>query len=225
MKKHLPNLLTSANLFAGCIGIVQAFEGNLRYAVYWGALALVLDFLDGMTARLLKAQSELGKQLDSLADLLSFGMLPASILFMLLTNVENNLWAYGAFIYAVFAAWRLAKFNIDTRQTQYFIGLPTPASALTVFSIPLLLAQYPSWTPWLNQGILLGLTALLSVLSVANLPLFSLKFKDLGFKENALRYVFLGLALIFLALFQWAGIPLLILLYIGLSVFFYKPSS
>ncbi|MEY3679312.1 MAG: hypothetical protein RI924_1453 [Bacteroidota bacterium] len=138
MKKHIPNTLTCLNLFSGCVGLVFAFENQLIFAAYAIGISAMLDFFDGMTARLLKAYSEIGKELDSLADVVSFGVLPSLIIYQLFktsTSVHAYL-PYLAFMIAVFSALRLAKFNVDTRQSEHFIGLPTPANALLIGSLP-----------------------------------------------------------------------------------------
>ncbi|OZA56958.1 MAG: CDP-diacylglycerol--serine O-phosphatidyltransferase, partial [Sphingobacteriales bacterium 39-40-5] len=142
MKKHIPNSVTCLNLFSGCLGIVFAFQGNLIWASYAIVIAAVFDFFDGMLARLLKAYSDIGKELDSLADMVSFGVLPSVIIYQLFAlspqiDFGADWLSFSAFIIAVFSALRLAKFNIDTRQSENFIGLPTPANALLIASFPL----------------------------------------------------------------------------------------
>ncbi|HQS50964.1 MAG TPA: CDP-diacylglycerol--serine O-phosphatidyltransferase, partial [Daejeonella sp.] len=146
MKKHIPNSVTCLNLFSGCLGIVFAFQGNLIWASYAIVIAAVFDFFDGMLARLLKAYSDIGKELDSLADMVSFGVLPSVIIYQLFAlspqiDFGADWLSFSAFIIAVFSALRLAKFNIDTRQSENFIGLPTPANALLIASFPLIIAD------------------------------------------------------------------------------------
>lgn len=223
MKKHIPNAITCLNLFSGCLGIVFAFNGNLNYASYAILIAAIFDFLDGMLARLLKAYSDIGKELDSLADMVSFGVLPAVIvyqLFLLSSQHETFSWTpYSAFIIAVFSGLRLAKFNIDTRQAEHFIGLPTPANAMLIGSLPLILSQGPSLmsTIIVSNYFLLPLSIVMSLLLVAELPLISLKFKNLNIKDNILRYVLIISSVILFAGIQFAAVPLIIALYVILS--------
>jgi len=227
MKKHIPNAITCLNLFSGCLALYFAFQGELVTTAYLVGIAAIFDFLDGMLARLLKAYSEIGKQLDSLADMVSFGVVPGTIMFMLLQRAETPLTGTPAallpflgFLITIFSALRLAKFNIDTRQTSSFIGLPTPACTLFVASLPLILetGDLLHYAIILNPFVLLALTVLLSFLLVAELPLFALKFSSLAWQENAVRFIFLGLSLILLALLNFAAIPLIIVLYILLSI-------
>ena len=227
MKKHIPNAITCLNLFAGCLALYFAFEGQLVYTAYLVGIAAVFDFLDGMVARVLKAYSEIGKQLDSLADMVSFGVVPGAMMFVLLQRADAavlgipaDIVAFSGFLITIFSALRLAKFNIDTRQTTSFIGLPTPACTLFVASLPLIL-RYGDLIHYeiiLNPPVLLGLTVLLSFLLVAELPLFALKFTNLTWQDNSVRFIFLGLSVILVALLKFAAIPLIIVLYIVLSI-------
>ncbi len=225
MKKHIPNAITCTHLFCGCIGVFFAFNGQLEYAAYAVFIAAFFDFLDGMAARLLKVHSEIGKQLDSLADVVSFGVLPSVIilhLFNLSDASSGNLvwWYFSAFFIAVFSALRLAKFNIDTRQTNSFIGLPTPASAMVAASLPLILNQgNASFTGIiLNKYFLVSYIIINCWLLVAELPLLSLKFKNLSLKENIYRFVLLVFAVVCLLIFKFAAIPVIIIFYIILSI-------
>ncbi|NDK57097.1 CDP-diacylglycerol--serine O-phosphatidyltransferase [Pontibacter fetidus] len=226
MKKHIPNFITCLNLFSGCVALYFIFQNKLVYASYLVGLAAVFDFLDGMVARVLGAYSEIGKQLDSLADVISFGVVPGAMMFMLLKRAEGDiifseLLPFAGFIITVFSALRLAKFNIDTRQTTSFIGLPTPACAIFVASLPLILAsgELMAFAVILNELVLLATTLILSFLLVAELPLFALKFKNLTWADNSVRFIFVGLSVILLALLNFAAIPLIIVLYIVLSIF------
>ncbi|MEJ8756473.1 CDP-diacylglycerol--serine O-phosphatidyltransferase [Pontibacter sp. H259] len=226
MKKHIPNFITCLNLFSGCVALYFIFQNELVYASYLVGLAAVFDFLDGMVARVLGAYSEIGKQLDSLADVISFGVVPGAMMFMLLKRAEGGLFLpellpFAGFIITVFSALRLAKFNIDTRQTTSFIGLPTPACAIFVASLPLILAngELMHFAVILNQLVLLATTLILSLLLVAELPLFALKFTNLTWADNSVRFIFVGLSVILLALLNFAAIPLIIVLYIVLSIF------
>lgn len=242
MIKHLPNAMTCGNLLCGCFGIVRVFEHDLMTASYLIFLAALLDFGDGFVARLLNAHSAIGKELDSLADVVTFGVLPAFILFSLLTPdgialeqllnhaavpgdysgivvKTSNPYRYVAFSIAVFSALRLAKFNVDPRQTDSFIGLPTPANALVVASLPLILAFHSQYSPLiLNPFSLYGYVALLSFLLVAEIPLFALKFTTFGWAENRVKFVFLGLSGVLLLLLQFAAVPLVVGLYVLVSL-------
>ncbi|GAA3934217.1 CDP-alcohol phosphatidyltransferase family protein [Hymenobacter algoricola] len=222
MKNHLPNAVTCLNLFAGCLALCNIFAGHLETAAYLVGLAAAFDFADGLLARALHASSPIGKDLDSLADVVSFGVVPGALLFHLLQqSAELPAWLpYAGFIVTVFSALRLAKFNNDTRQTNSFIGLPTPACTLVVASLPLILAHDSfQLTPLiLSPWLLLGLTALLSGLLVAEIPLFALKFKNLTWADNSLRFVFLLLAVGLLIGLGAAAVPLVVLLYVLLSV-------
>jgi CDP-diacylglycerol--serine O-phosphatidyltransferase len=224
MKQHIPNAVTCLNLFSGCLGIVFAFNGNLVFASYAILIAAVLDFLDGMLARLLKAYSELGKQLDSLADMVSFGVLPSVIIYHLfLSSVEItslSLISYSAFIIAVFSGLRLAKFNIDTRQSENFIGLPTPANALLIASFPFMMEENNSifMNYIMNPYSLLVFSLIMSFLLISEIPLISLKFKTLSFSENALRYTLIISSIILILLLQFAAVPIILILYILISL-------
>lgn len=220
IKKHIPNFITSLNLFSGCIGVLLAFQGNYQGAFIAILLSAVFDFFDGFAARLLKAYSPMGKELDSLADVVSFGVVPGVIVFSLLSSMDINEWIpYLAFLIPVFSALRLAKFNIDERQMSSFIGLPTPANAIfwggLVFSFSGFLIS--------NTWILIGLTLVFSFLLVAEIPMFALKFKNFSWKNNQIQYLFLIGCVIILAVFQLNAFSILIawyiLLSIGISVF------
>lgn len=227
MLKQLPNAITSANLLCGVVAILFIFQGDFVVASCLIFLAGVLDFFDGFTARLLKVGGEFGKQLDSLADCVTFGVTPALLLLRL--SMDSNRLAgenqlaylnYAALGIAVFSALRLAKFNLDTRQSDSFIGVPTPANSFLIASFPFLLQKFPgTMDSFLQQPLLVAGFAVLSCfLLVAELPLFSLKFKYFGWKGNEIRYVFLLLSLLVLALLQFAGIAFIIVLYIVLSI-------
>lgn len=224
MKQHIPNTVTCLNLFSGCLGIVFAFNGDLIFASYAIFFAALLDFLDGMLARLLKAYSELGKQLDSLADMVSFGVLPSVIiyhLFLATDNISSFTWmSFLAFIIAVFSGLRLAKFNIDTRQSENFIGLPTPANALLIASFPFLLQENNMifMTYIMNPIALLVFSLIMSLLLISEIPLISLKFKSLSFSENKLRYLLIISSLVLIILFKIASLPIIMILYILISL-------
>jgi CDP-diacylglycerol--serine O-phosphatidyltransferase len=246
IKKHIPNAITCCNLLCGCLAIVQAFEGNLVYAAYLVGLAAIFDFFDGFAARLLKVASPIGKDLDSLADMVTFGVVPGVVMFKLIfmsllcsitDGPTSNGWTiypplsanehvkmilpeaviYLAFLIPVFSAIRLAKFNNDTRQTSSFIGLPTPANAIFICSIPLIY-EYSKIHIDLNPYILIAITVVLSLLLVAEIPLFALKFRNFSWRGNRIKYVFLLLSLVMLITLQFVGIPLIIILYVLISV-------
>ncbi|WP_395803578.1 CDP-diacylglycerol--serine O-phosphatidyltransferase [Daejeonella sp.] len=224
MKQHIPNAVTCLNLFSGCLGIVFAFNGNLVFASYAILIAAVLDFLDGMLARLLKAYSELGKQLDSLADMVSFGVLPSVIIYHLfLSSAEItslSLISYSAFIIAVFSGLRLAKFNIDTRQSENFIGLPTPANALLIASFPFMMEENNSifMNYIMNPYSLLLFSLIMSFLLISEIPLISLKFKTLRFSENTFRYILIISSILLILLLQFAAVPIILILYLLISI-------
>ncbi len=236
MKKHIPNFLTCCNLFFGCIGIIFSFNGNLEYAAYCIGISAIFDFLDGFAARILKVSSPIGKELDSLADCVTFGVLPAFIMYQLMISaslekvtqdlvdgqvptIMDSYLPYIALIIAIFSALRLAKFNVDTRQSDSFIGVPTPANAILIGSIPLILLHNPTYSVFiLNPILLVALTIVMSLLLVAELPLFALKFKSFAFKGNEIRYIFLLSSVVLLVLLQFLAVPLIILLYVLLSI-------
>lgn len=225
VRKNLPNAITCANLFCGCLGIVFAFQHNLLFASYAIFLAALFDFFDGFAARLLKSFSGIGKDLDSLADMVSFGVLPSAILYQLflqapqIENVSKYL-NFIAFLIPVFSALRLAKFNTDERQTEIFIGLPTPANAILIASFPFILKQgeyfYADYI--LNPYFLSCFVLIMCVLLVAEIPLMSLKFKNLALDENIYRYLLILLSAIVIVMFKFAAIPVIIFMYITLSI-------
>ncbi len=220
--KHIPNAITCLNIVAGSIACVLALFGQLEYSAYLILLAAVFDFLDGFAARLLNAYSPMGKELDSLADMVSFGVAPGFILFAFLSQNVGFYWALLAFAVPVFSALRLAKFNIDDRQTTSFIGLPTPANAIL---IAFLILSITSKFQFLSEDQLLfsKLVAFIfiplsSFLLVSELPMFSLKMKNLKWKENKLRLVFICFCIALLIFFKIDAFSLIILLYILLSL-------
>ena len=225
MKKHIPNSVTCLNLFSGCLGIVFAFQGNLTWASYAIVIAAVFDFFDGMLARLLKAYSDIGKELDSLADMVSFGVLPSVIIYQLFAlspqiDFGASLLSFSAFIIAVFSALRLAKFNIDTRQSENFIGLPTPANALLIASFPFIIGDSSTYLAGfiLNQWFLVIFSLVMSILLVAEVPLISLKFKSLQVKENLLRYILIISSLLLLLFLKFEAVPIIIIIYFIVSL-------
>jgi CDP-diacylglycerol--serine O-phosphatidyltransferase len=240
IKKHIPNTITLGNLLCGTLAIVKSFEGNLIWAAYFVGIALILDFLDGFTARLLNVSSPIGKDLDSLADMVTFGVVPAIVMYHLIyyslydddsgaylqyrmdPNPSSFYLPYFAFVIVIFSAIRLAKFNNDTRQTESFIGMPTPANAMVICSIPLI-NQFQSNKSYLNVLLsspffLIGLSFVLSFLLIAEIPLFALKFKNFKWAGNQIKFVFLIISIVLLLLLKFIAIPLIIILYILLSI-------
>ena len=251
-KKNIPNAITCGNLLCGCLAIVTAMQGNMVYAAYLVGLAAIFDFFDGFAARMLRVTSPIGKDLDSLADMVTFGVVPGILMYLLIKSslfsfvshhikpgeegimglvyvmdaAEKNygaigLIAYFAFLIPVFSAVRLAKFNNDTRQTSSFIGLPTPANAILICSFPLILRFTDSSQISqiiLNPFFLVFMCIGLSILLIAEIPLFALKFRTFSWVGNRTRYIFLMLCVVLLILFGFTGIPLIILLYVLMSI-------
>lgn len=241
MKKHIPNFITTLNLFSGCTGIIIALQYRIDYAAYFIVIAALFDFMDGMAARLLHVKSEIGKELDSLADVVSFGVLPGIIIYQLMANSPNtpaagvfsylNIFALIALIIPILSAVRLAKFNLDTRQTTSFIGLPVPANALFLGSLPLIKMQagFSDSLSWLtiitdNYYVLAIIAIGMSLLLVSEIPLISLKFINLKFSENKPQFILVAFAVVTFVLLTFTAIPLIILAYILLSLIF-KPTS
>lgn len=226
IKKHIPNIITLLNLFCGCIAVVFVSELDFLMAFYFVCLGIFLDFFDGFFARLFKVSSPLGLQLDSLADMVTSGIVPGYVMFYLLQMSQNPTFPnlvvpYLGFIITMGSCYRLANFNIDTRQTDSFIGLPTPANALFILSLPLVLKYSDSLVIFeilSNQWFLILITLFSAFILNAEIPLFSLKIKDFTFKKNALQIVFLSLSVMLLIFLQYLAIPLIIISYVLLSV-------
>lgn len=215
--KHIPNTLTCLNLLCGCIGIVFVLEGYPVPAAYFVWAACVFDFFDGFAARWLKASSPIGKELDSLADMVSFGVLPSVMMYSWLGKESDHAYLpFIAFTIAIFSALRLAKFNIDERQTTSFIGLPTPANALFLTALPFLPESILIFTQ--QTWVLVAIILVFSLLLVAEIELFALKFKSFGWRGNELRFAFLGIALILIVVLNKSSLPAIILLYVLLSL-------
>lgn len=228
--RHVPNFITCLNLVCGFIGIIYSFEDTLisSYLIF---LACFFDFIDGFAARLLKASSPIGKELDSLADMVSFGVLPGLIAYHLINlaliksafagKPGSEYIAMVAVLIPVFSALRLAKFNIDTRQSYGFIGLPTPANALFFASLPFIV-QANSWGIFSNNYFLVALVILMSGLLVAEIPLLALKFQSYSFSKNADKYLFLILSAALIIFLGVKSIPFIIIIYILISLFVKK---
>ncbi|MBN4065977.1 CDP-diacylglycerol--serine O-phosphatidyltransferase [Candidatus Amoebophilus asiaticus] len=235
IKKHIPNFFTVLNLICGCIAITESISYELIYASYWILIAALCDFLDGFFAKLLNAHSNLGKQLDSLADMVSFGIAPTLLMFQLIRYPQGSNYsvaeyttvlaighymAYVAFIIAICSAIRLAVFNLDTKNSTYFSGLPTPASALFIASLPLFTDKdILGITNYILNPYLLALFSIvLSILLLSRVRLFSLKFNSFKWQDNQIRYIFLLLSLLLLLIFSLPGLSIVFVLYIILSV-------
>lgn len=248
--KQIPNLFTLLNLFFGCIAIVFTLQNGILINVsaegtelldipekIWMAslfigLAAIVDFLDGFVARLFKATSEFGKQLDSLADVVSFGVAPAMIIYQFLRlsfaqeegGVEISLlWLIPVFILPCAAAWRLARFNLDTSQSYSFKGMPVPAVGLFVASLPLIYWNVNE--PWvynllLNKWFLYGNVLVLSYLMISTIPLMAMKFKDYSWQNNLPRYLLIVIAVLAIVLLKWLSVPVIVLAYVLLSLLF-----
>ena len=212
--KHIPNSLTALNLLTGVLGIINVFEGNYQHTIYFVMIAGIFDFLDGFTAKLLQATSSFGKELDSLADMVTFGVLPALFLFKWAALTPNNFhWlAYSTALIPIFAAFRLAKFNLDSTQSDAFIGLPTPAAALLTVTI----VKASFLVSWINFTPIYSLSV--SLLMIAPIKMLSFKFKSMVLSGNELRYLTLLVMVIGLALFQINFLPYMIPIYLMLSL-------
>lgn len=222
MKRHIPNAITCANLFSGCIGIVFAFRGDLQTAAYFVVLSGIFDFFDGMVARLLNVKSAIGKDLDSLADMVSFGFLPGVIMFQLLkvSDYSSEYLPFLGFFITIFSAIRLAKFNNDLRQTEDFIGLNTPMNTLFICSLPFIAKDYPEVIG--SSILLISITVITSFLLISEIKIFSLKFSDLSWAKNKIKFIFLILSVLLIAVLQFAAIPFVLVLYIALSVMHFR---
>ena len=241
VKQHIPNTITLLNLFCGTVATIFAVQGNLIMAAIFVGLGVLFDFMDGLAARLLDVKSELGLQLDSLADVVTSGVVPGIIMFQLFRRAlpqyaaTSTDWEVGqqffewnfpvlsllGLLVTLASGYRLAKFNIDERQVDSFIGLPTPANALLIISLPLILIFQPH--PYLvsvilNPWFLLALTIFSCVMLNAEIPLFAMKFKTWSFADNKLRYLFILFSIILLIFAQFAAIPIIIISYVLLSV-------
>ncbi len=235
MKKYIPNLITQLNLTAGLIAILFATQNQLDYAAYFVFFGIFLDFFDGFIARILHKESEIGVQLDSLADMVTSGVVPGIVMFQLLHKADTD-WLmvdylsnfkeitflpFLALILPLAAAYRLAKFNVDDRDDHDFIGLPTPALALFVVSLPLIsIYGKHEWAVNMVNGtyFLIVTTILGSILMISELSLFSLKFSNFSLKNNLVKYLFLVLAILLLLVLQISALPIIIIVYILVSI-------
>lgn len=237
IRKNIPNFITCLNVVSGSLAVLFAVKGELSVSVIFIIAATIFDFFDGMTARLLKAYSPMGKELDSLADMISFGLAPGALMMVMMEyalfgiNVRAesfaalSLWEItcisASLLIPVFSALRLAKFNIDTRQTDSFIGLPTPANALFIAALALISehGKYEVLDAFILQPVvLLLITVIMSLLLVSELPMFSLKLKNLSWANNKVRFVFLAISAALILAFNIYGIAAAILTFILISV-------
>lgn len=229
MKRYIPNFITLLNLFCGTIAVVLAVKGDLFWAGFFVVLGIFFDFFDGFFARLLNVKSDLGLQLDSLADVVTSGVVPGIAMFQMfsashLVNQNEGLFVkfipYFGFLITLASAYRLANFNIDTRQTSGFIGLPTPANALFIISLPIISQYYSNPVVELleNTWVLVSITLLSSYILNAEIRLFALKFKDFSFENNKTKFIFIGVSLLLLVFLQVVAVPIIILLYVIFSL-------
>ncbi|HLO73717.1 MAG TPA: CDP-alcohol phosphatidyltransferase family protein [Flavobacterium sp.] len=236
IKKHIPNAITLLNLASGLLAIIAIFKGYYDEAFIFVCVGIFFDFWDGFFARKFNVSGELGLQLDSLADVVTSGVVPGLMIFKLLQDIQEDdtskyflteeyyymgFVPYLGFIITLASAYRLAKFNIDTRQTDSFIGLPTPANALFIMSIPMI--QFAGTHEWLvdalfNPFVLLGISLLSAYMLNAEIPLFSLKIKNFSWEKNKMQVIFLVLSVVLLFVLEFTALPVIILLYVALSV-------
>lgn len=232
IKKHIPNSITCCNLICGCIATCFAFGGQPAMALLFIIFGAVFDFFDGMSARLLGVSSPIGKELDSLADDVTFGVAPSTMIFYELTVMDypdmleplRPILPYVAFIMAAFSALRLAKFNLDERQAMGFIGLPTPANALFWGSIMVGAVGFLESSEWMSVAVIV-MVFVSSWLLVSEIPMFALKFKHWGWAENKLKYIFVITSALLLLIFRIPGIALVIAWYVILSAVTQKQTS
>lgn len=245
-KNHIPNFITLCNLSCGLIALMYAFNTHYQMAFAWVCIGIFFDFWDGFFARILKVQSELGLQLDSLADMVTSGVVPGLVMYQMLSDITTNqeeynlsadnfylgILPFAGFIITLGSCYRLAKFNVDKRQTDSFIGLPTPANALLILSLPVIEAHSDGtgivFEMLSNPFVLVAISLFSGYLLNAEIPLFSLKAKYFNWETNKIQIVFLVLSVLLLFVFQYGGIPLIILSYVLLSVIdnkFLKPAA
>lgn len=228
IKNHIPNFITLLNLLSGIFSIYYGMKGLLLFSAYCIFIAAFFDFFDGFAARMLHAKSDIGEQLDSLADVVSFGVAPGFIMFQMINlsigaDYESNL-PFVGFIIPLFSALRLAKFNVDENQTDSFIGIPTPAVALLIASFPVIIlesfaeGQSLYYDIIMNTYFLVGVSVAFSLLMVSPLPMFALKLKTFGWKGNQVQYSFVIVSLALVGFLGFAAVPLIILLYLLLSI-------
>lgn len=225
MKRHIPNTLTCLNLFFGCIAVVYAFEKNIEVVFYCILVSGICDFFDGMAARALHVKSTIGKELDSLADMISFGFVPGVVFFMMLKESSNLAFIpYLGFLVTVFSALRLAKFNVDERQSQDFIGLNTPMNTFFVLSLPFIGRDFPDlvYSPYT----LILIVLIVSYLLVSEMRLFSMKLSSPSWEKNKFQFIFVILTVLLVIFLKFIALPLVLLSYIIFSkLHFLGPKS
>jgi CDP-diacylglycerol---serine O-phosphatidyltransferase len=227
----IPNILTLINLFAGCMAVVFIFNFHIELVPYCVAVSLVADFFDGFAARFFKSATDIGKQLDSLADVISFGLVPGLVLFQLLfqnyssggefySTAKIYLYSSPAFLVTLFAALRLGKFNVDTRQTDSFLGLATPAATIFIIGVLLVFLNntFGLGPIIFDKIVLYAITLTISALMVSEIPMFAFKFKSFGWKGNEIIYLFIILSVVLLATLKFAAISLIVILYVLVSI-------
>ena len=236
IKKQVPNTITLLNLFCGCIAMVFASNKEFEMAFYLVSLGIFLDFFDGFFARLFQVSSPLGLQLDSLADMVTSGVVPGMVMYQMMGSASGypkvdwsvEPFPFLGFLIALGSCYRLANFNIDTRQSDQFIGVPTPANGLLIASLPLILHFQPEFSPYILhfQGLLIY-AVVMSYLLVCELPLLAFKFKTWDWKSNQVKFIFLIFCIAALVMLKFAAIPVLVIAYILLSglIFLLNPNK
>lgn len=225
MKKHIPNFITCLNLFSGCVGVTFAFTGRFDMAAYCVLASGIFDFFDGLAARALHVKSPIGKELDSLADVVSFGFLPGAILYYMLGEAwpGNGYLPYLGFVVTVFSALRLAKFNVDERQATDFIGLNTPMNAFYVISLPFIAGTYGAIV--YHPAFLIGSIVVTSLLLVSNVRLFSMKLNSLSWRENGWKFTFLLVSAALVTALRFAAAPLVLASYFLFSYIHFRQAK
>lgn len=226
IKKHIPNTITCCNLISGCVATAFAFSGQLNLALLFIVIGAVFDFFDGMSARLLKVSSPIGKELDSMADDVTFGVAPATMVFFELGVMDYPSWLepargvlpFFAYVMAAFSALRLAKFNLDERQAMGFIGLPTPANALFWGALTVGACDFIESSPYMVFAVM-ALVVASSIIMVSEVPMFALKFKHWGWKGNELKYIFIITCIPLLLIFRISSLAVIVAWYVILSIY------
>lgn len=226
-KAQIPNLFTMLNLFSGCVAVVMVADYKFEFAFYFVCLGIFFDFFDGFFARKFNVSGPLGVQLDSLADMVTSGVVPGYVMFKMMTHSDSfgmeSYFPYLGFVITLGACYRLAKFNIDERQSDSFIGLPTPANALFITSLPLVISAFEHNQQLveivMNKSFLVAITLISTYIMNAEIPLFSLKIKNFSFAKYKLQIFFLAISVAMLFFLQILAVPLIIILYVLLSIF------
>lgn len=225
MKRHIPNLITCLNLFSGCVGVVFAFQGQFEFAAYCVIASGIFDFFDGMVARALHVKSPIGKELDSLADVISFGLVPGAVLYQLFKIADplSQYLPFLGFVVTVFSALRLATFNIDERQTTDFMGLNTPMNAFYTISLPIIGGSYPDLV---YQPLLLAISVVVtSVLLISPIRLFSMKLNSWSWQANRWKFTFIILSAVLVVWLKFTAVPLVLVLYFLFSYIHFRQTT